>query len=64
MVRNDWLEKQPDDVKKKWFITTAKYFVQQNELRKKQQDGDKVYNEDNWGKKMTQEEFDKFMEGF
>lgn len=38
MVRNAWLENQPDDVRKKWFITTARYFAQQNELRKKQQE--------------------------
>lgn len=38
MVRNAWLENQPDDIRKKWFITTARYFAQQNELRKKQQE--------------------------
>ena len=38
MVRNAWLENQPDDVRKKWFITTARYFAQQNEIRKKQQE--------------------------
>ena len=38
MVRNAWLENQPDDVRRKWFITTARYFAQQNEIRKKQQE--------------------------
>lgn len=40
MVRNAWLESQPEEVRKKWFITTAKYFAQQNELRKKQQESE------------------------
>lgn len=63
MVRNDWLEKQSEEVKKKWFITTAKYFVQQNELRKKQQKEENTLD-DNWGRKATYEDFDKFMKDF
>lgn len=34
LVRDEWLSKQPDT--KNWFISTAKYFVKQNEERKKQ----------------------------
>ena len=34
LVRDEWLSKQPDT--KNWFISTAKYFVNQNEERKKQ----------------------------
>jgi hypothetical protein len=63
MVRNDWLEKQSEEVKKKWFITTAKYFVQQNELRKKQQKEENTLD-GNWGRKATYEDFDKFMKDF
>lgn len=36
LVRDDWLSKQPAEQTKNWFISTAKYFVNQNAERKKQ----------------------------
>ena len=46
MMRNNWLETQPEEVKKKWFVTTAKYFIKQNEIRKKQQDEENKQSSD------------------
>ena len=34
--RDDWLSKQDENAKTRWFITTASHFANQNEVRKKQ----------------------------
>ncbi len=36
MMRDQWLARQPEDVRKRWFISTQQYFLKQNEFRKRQ----------------------------
>ena len=36
LQRDRWLQKQSDEVRKNWFLSTAQYFIKQNALRKAQ----------------------------
>ena len=36
LQRDLWLQSQPPDVRKNWFLTTSQYFIRQNERRKVQ----------------------------
>lgn len=36
LQRDLWLQNQPPDVRKNWFLTTSQYFIRQNERRKVQ----------------------------
>lgn len=61
MMRNKWLEQQSEEDQKKWFISTARYFVKQNEIRKKQQEETNFKKEfDDGHRFMTDEECDNF----
>jgi len=38
LQRDNWLQGEPPDVQKKWFISTPQFFIKQNERRKAQHD--------------------------
>lgn len=38
LQRDLWLEEQPPEVQKRWFLSTSQYFIKQNERRKVQHD--------------------------
>lgn len=39
LQRDAWLQAQPPEEQKKWYITTSQYFIKRNEIRKAQNEG-------------------------
>lgn len=39
LQRDIWLQEQPPEERKKWYITTSQYFIKRNEIRKAQNEG-------------------------
>lgn len=54
LQRDLWLTQQPEEDRKKWFISTAQFFIKQNERRRLQQSEEKVA--------APVESFDKWLE--
>lgn len=51
MVRDDWLSTQPEAVQKRWFQSTASFFIKQNAMRKAQNDDEKTEDLEEWLKR-------------
>ena len=49
LQRDNWLAEQPPDEQKRWFVSTASYFIKQNERRKAQKKQFEQQDNDDFG---------------